>query len=137
MKIEMDKKYRTVVGHYPVRIICTDQKSDRPVVALLTFTGGEEFILSLDSKGYIDSDDCQPYIEEVPEVDWSKVEIDTPVWIKRYGLIYRRHFSGINSEGIPTYWSGGATSHSIDTPSGISQTVAASPSKIFIEKPIL
>lgn len=48
------------------------------------------------------------YVE--PEIDWSKVPIDTPVLISGDGKEwYRRYFSGVDENGSPTVFCCGAT----------------------------
>lgn len=45
-----------------------------------------------------------------PEIDWSKVPIDTPVLISGDGKEwYRRYFSGVDENGSPTVFCCGAT----------------------------
>lgn len=50
-----------------------------------------------------------------PEIDWSKVEIDTPIWVKNsdYDEWHRRHFAQYKDEKVWTYRLGG-TSWTVD-----------------------
>ena len=49
---------------------------------------------------------------EEPEVDWSKVEVDTPIYVKasKYGNWFKRHFAEYKNGKIYT-WGNGLTSH--------------------------
>lgn len=83
MKIEMNKKYRRVGTHEPVRVICVDRKVDNnslPCVGLWLTKPNVEAMVYFDHSGV--DQYGQKIIEEVPAVDWSKVEVDTPMWIK-------------------------------------------------------
>ena len=71
--------------------------------------------------------DCKPYLEEwlfseykEPEIDWSKVEVDTPIlvreseqnpWLKRYFAKFKN--------GKVYAWNGGKTSWSIEDKIGM------------------
>ena len=51
-----------------------------------------------------------------PEIDWSKVPVDTPVLVSHNKkLWYNRYFAGINSNGDPVVYSDGRTSWSNET----------------------
>ena len=52
---------------------------------------------------------------EVPEVDWSKVKVDTPILVREYesGNWVKRYFAKF-AHGTVYAWSGGATSWSAD-----------------------
>lgn len=51
-----------------------------------------------------------------PEVDWSKVPVDTPVLVSNYGTEWvRRHFAKVTSLGKIWVYSGGKTSWTVDT----------------------
>lgn len=79
LKVELGKKYRMVGTHEPVRVICVDCKNPFfPCIALYT-DGISEGILHLSPYGRSRNGD--QIIEEVPEVDWSKVEVDTLIWV--------------------------------------------------------
>ena len=83
MKIEMDKKYRQVGTHEPVRIICTDRvtyNNQFPVVALIAGADGREDFWALDDVGV--SASGNKIIEEIPQTDWSKVQVDTLIWVR-------------------------------------------------------
>ena len=76
LKIEMNKKYRRVGTREPVRVICVDAKCPTPVLMLVGEK--EEWVAGTNEQGF-----CYgiKFIEEVPAVDWSKVEVDTLIWI--------------------------------------------------------
>lgn len=111
MKIQKDKKYRVVGTHEPVRIICTDKASKLQCVALYTDHRGDEGLLLVSDDGL----NCWgvKFIEEVPESDWSKVEVDAPLWIKisSDSRVYsRRHFAEFKY-GYVYFYADGLTSH--------------------------
>lgn len=108
VKVEMGKKYRVVNTHRPVRVICTDRKYPvAPCIGLSTDPDGHEVILFFDNSGYLRG---QQIIEEVPEVDWSKVEVDTPIWVKfSLGSCHKRHFNHFDGK-LVHYWTDGRTS---------------------------
>ena len=72
---------------------------------------------------YVDYDDCklgamkwaaEEYKE--PEVDWSKVPVDTPIFVSNDGTNWvRRHFAKLTSLGTIWVYSGGGTSWTADT----------------------
>lgn len=47
-----------------------------------------------------------------PEIDWSKVPIDTPVLVRYGNRWLKRHFAGVDDNGQPTAWNLGVTSWS-------------------------
>lgn len=47
-----------------------------------------------------------------PEIDWSKVPIDTPVLVRHGDRWLKRHFAGVDDNGQPTAWNLGVTSWS-------------------------
>ena len=47
-----------------------------------------------------------------PEVDWTKVPIDTPVLVRHGNRWLKRHFAGVDDNGQPTAWNLGVTSWS-------------------------
>ena len=82
----------------------------------------EEFviphILKSDSCAYLSCSDCGRrqmlwFVEEYeePEVDWSQVEVDTPIWVKYSELTNwkKRHFAKYEN-GIIYAWNNGETS---------------------------
>lgn len=108
-KISKDKKYRTVDMHYPVRIICKDRKDSLPWVGLYTTYSGVEgvFFVKPDGTDLLG----EKLIEEVPDVDWSKVKIDTPIWVKFPGKEYNpRHFAFDQHDHV-AFYADGCTSH--------------------------
>ena len=81
-KIDPNKKYRKVGTHEPVRIICVDRVShdnEFPVLALIMVDGGYEQAWMLTAYGNNPYSDI--IIEEVPQTDWSKVQVDTLIWV--------------------------------------------------------
>lgn len=113
MKIEMNKKYRKVGTHEPVRVICVDRKVDNnslPCVGLWLTKPNVEAMVYFDHSG---ADQYgQKIIEEVPEVDWSKVKVDTPMWVKFFngtGIYHKRHFNKFE-KGRVHFWPNGYTS---------------------------
>lgn len=108
MRVELGKKYRMVGTHEPVRIICVDRvDSEIPCVALY-HTGKSEGVLCLDSTGKIHNSG-QQIIEEVPAVDWGKVQVDSPIWVKCSEAVYKRHFCKYEN-GYVFFWTAGQTS---------------------------
>lgn len=104
MKIQKDKKYQTVEGNYPARVVCTDVSGNLNCIVLVK----EETVLRLNECGE-DSNGCK-IIEEVPEIDWSKVKIDTPIWVK-YGYGYvPRHFAEFKCNSV-YFYNYGCSSH--------------------------
>ena len=52
--------------------------------------------------------------EEVPEVDWSKIPVDTKVLVSDTGTFWvRRYFAGVDERGLPTVYPYGCTSWSL------------------------
>jgi hypothetical protein len=105
--------HRTRDGQ-PARIICTDKASkDYPVVALVLGTTEVVSSLTKNLRYFTDgAESCYDLFEGVePEIDWSEVKIDTPVWCQFYGDWYRRHFAGLDKFGQPEAWVDGYTSH--------------------------
>ena len=108
--------HRTRDGQ-PARIICTDKVSKNyPVVALVL--GTTEVVSSLTKNLCYFTDgaeSCYDLFKGVePEINWSEVKIDTPVWVRLTGRWYKRHFAGLDKYGIPTAWMDGCTSHTTD-----------------------
>lgn len=114
MKIDMNKKYRKVGTHEPVRVICVDRATKQntiPVLALVKSKNGVELLFHLNEKGCNDRTREQ-IIEEIPAVDWSKVEIDTPIIVTDIqGYKRNVHFAGVIGGKI-CYYPDGRTSHS-------------------------
>lgn len=51
-----------------------------------------------------------------PEIDWSKVPVDTPILVSDDGTNWvRRHFAKVTSLGTIWVYSGGGTSWTVDT----------------------
>lgn len=102
MKVEIGKKYRMVGTHEPVRIICVDRLDPEVPCIALYKSGKDEGVLYLNTEGK----DCfggWQIIEEVPAVDWSKVKVDTPIYVKYAGDILKRHFNKFDGEHVYFY----------------------------------
>ena len=120
VKIEMNKKYRRVGTHEPVRVICVDRKVDDnslPCVGLWLTKPNVEAMVYFDHSGV--NEYGQKSIEEVPAVDWSKVKVDTPMWVKferGIGIYHKRHFNKFEG-GRVHFWPNGYTSFTSYMPS--------------------
>lgn len=114
-KIDLNKKYRSVETKLPVRILCVDKNDPKyPVVYLVMHPiTGREVVYSCSENGTAWAD--TKIIEEVPQVDWSKVAVDTPVWVRYYSnsKIHRRHFKEFK-DGTVCVYPNGLTSHTAD-----------------------
>lgn len=107
-KIQKDKKYQTVEGNYPAWVVCTDRIGEQSCIVLYRALNVEAIYLN----EY--GENCCGFkiIEEVPEVDWSKVEVNTPILVKclKAGTYVPKHFSHFSS-GLVWYFNDGRTSH--------------------------
>ena len=134
-KIEMNKKYRRVGTHEPVRVICVDRKVDNnslPCVGLCLTKPNIEAMMYFDHSGV--DQYGQKSIEEVPAVDWSKVKVDTPMWIKFEGgteIYHKRHFNKFEG-GRVHFWPNGYTSF---TSSMIPDANSEPPENCSLEEP--
>lgn len=105
VKIQKDKKYRTVEGKHPARVVCTDKIGDHPCLVLYrTFNVESTICLNEYGENYFGI----KIIEEVPEIDWSNVAIDTPIWVTF--LEVPVHFAEFE-QGVVRYFKDGRTSH--------------------------
>lgn len=110
MKLEVGGKYRKVGTHDPVRVICTNRKSyetgkEFTCVSLVSHENTEYTVITTVEGKNLHGN---VVIEEVPEVDWSKVPVDTPIWVGKEP----RHFAGFSSHTEEVfYYSSGTTSH--------------------------
>ena len=96
------------------RIICTDKVSKEYTVVALVLGTTEIFnSYTRNLRYYADGTESDYDLFEgvEPEIDWSEVKIDTPVWCQFYGDWYRRHFAGLDKFGQPEAWVDGYTSH--------------------------
>lgn len=125
VKIQKDKKYRTVEGKHPVGIVYTEALGARRYVILCEIAG-TEWVAQVNEYGeYLG---CR-VIEEVPESDWSKVEVDAPIWIGNLNGEYEpRHFAEFKNNFV-YYYTDGRSSH---TSNGM---VAASKNSAALTKP--
>lgn len=111
MKLELGGKYRKVGTHEPVRVVCTDRVSSDAAkeFTCVSLVAHKDFeyvsITTIEGK----NPSGEALFEEVPEVDWSKVSVDTPIWIQMEGSIQKRHFHKFE-EGRVHYWPNGTTS---------------------------
>jgi hypothetical protein len=103
----------------PARIVCVDRiiEGFDAVIALVLVKHNCEATIYLKKNLRCNADDedhDNDLFEGVePEIDWSKVPIDTPIWCGDDGSVLReRHFAGLNAKGLPTAWLDGLTSHS-------------------------
>ena len=66
--IDWTKPLRTVDGHFPVRVVCTDRKhTTYPIVILIPKCGNEEWILAVSPEDGNFSSEHRPIVENVPE----------------------------------------------------------------------
>mgnify|MGYP006349824711 FL=1 len=70
--LDITKPVRTKGHKYPVRILCTDRKSDWPVLALVEEEAGIEIALSY-TLGGLSSEDVSLNLENVPTPDWRAI----------------------------------------------------------------
>lgn len=111
MKLELGGKYRKVGTHEPVRVICTDRVSsdvskEFTCVSLVRTKEDFEYmsVTTAEGKDLLG----EILFEKVPEIDWSNVPIDTPIWVGKEP----RHFAGFSSHTEEVfYYSSGTTSH--------------------------
>ena len=135
MKIEMNKKYRRVGTHEPVRVICIDRKVDNnslPCVGLCLIKPNVEAMVYFDHCGV--DQYGKKSIEEVPAVDWSKVKVDTPMWVKFEGgteFYHKRHFNKFEGCRVH-FWPHGCTSF---TSSMTSDANSEPPENCSLEEP--
>jgi len=134
VKVEMGKKYRRTGTHESVRIICTDREDTHiPCIGLYRGESGGEGVLYLDAYGK-DPFDSSKAIEEIPVVDWSKVKVDAPIWIRdsHYLDLYKRHFNKFDGKFV-YFWPCGTTSFSCEDPT--LRLYTANPKNCFLEEP--
>ena len=111
MKLEVGGKYRMVGTHEPVRVICTDRKSsgtsnDFTCISLVCNNEFEHtFLTTVEGKNTLG----EVLFEKVPEINWSKVPIDTPIWIVDGKNVHKRHFHKFENDYVH-HWPDGKTS---------------------------
>lgn len=112
MKLELGGKYRKVGTHEPVRVICTDGVSsdvakEFTCVSLVLRNEGFEYmcVTTAEGKNLLG----ETLFEEVPEVDWSKVPVDTKIWIVDGKNVHKRHFNKFENDYVH-HWPDGKTS---------------------------
>lgn len=109
--IDINKKYKTRCGRYPVRIYCTDAGGFYPVHAAYYDNGWvvssyTEYGVAEDwqQHGAIDLIEVNPY-------EHIKIDDMVIVWDDGEPIVkYNRHFAGISSGGKPLAWDGGQSS---------------------------
>ena len=104
--------HRTKRDGYPARIVCTDSKifTDCTVLALCLTGDKHESMLNLRQDLTDRLDGYYTLIEGVePETDWSKVAVDTPVWVNTYSGWMKRHFARVE-DGLVFCFDDGRTS---------------------------
>lgn len=134
IKLEVGGKYRKVGTHEPVRVICTDRISsdvakEFTCVSLVYCNKGFEYVSITTVEGKNPTGEV--LFEEVPEVDWSNVPVDAPLWIKMEGSIQKRHFHKFE-EGRVHYWPNGTTSFTCGLTSPYNSDV---PDVCYLENP--
>jgi len=124
VKIDMQKKYRTVVTRLDVRIICNDRADSQfPCVGLYTTKSGFEGVLCFHPN--------DGTVEEIPAVDWSKVQVDTPIWVRYASDVLKRHFNKFDGRHVYFYPDG---TTSFTCPEG-DPGFAESPDNCWLEEP--
>ncbi len=109
--IDITKKYRTRDGR-EVRILATDIKNKRSVVAVITGNDGKEYCVSLHEDGKHWSDADHDLIEVGPYDDF---KIDEPVVATLFPTIregFKRYFAGTTEDGRPMVFDDGRTAWS-------------------------
>ena len=114
------RTYTHRVGEYLCRVVCTDYLAgDADVVAVaLDPEDGREFVCTVTLKN------LTPGTDPAFDVDWSKVAIDAPIWVRETDADewLPRHFAGTRV-GYVQAWDDGLTSHT--SASGLSNWVQA------------
>ena len=102
--------HRTSVGGI-CRIICRNFISTHPVVVAVLREDGTEI-----TAFYKSEYDLTPGTDPAFDVDWPKVAIDTPFWVRTGGdgTWQARHFAGMH-DGFIQAWDNGLTSHTATT----------------------
>lgn len=104
VKIDMNKKYRRVGTHEPVRVICTDRKDTViPCIGLYN-TGTSEGVIYFNHEGVSGG---TAVIEEIPKTGWSKVQVDTLIWV---GNTPRYFHAYSTQDDFVCFYKDGATS---------------------------
>lgn len=106
--IDKNKKYRTRDGQ-EVRILCTDARSTKPVIAHI---GEDRDLIAFYSEGMYRKDaiDDLDLIEVSPYDDF---KIDAPVMVSACGNMWKKqHFAGVDENGKCMTWANGTTSWS-------------------------
>lgn len=98
---------------YLARIICTDlaQETHTTVLAALEAGCGAELVRRCNS---FMTTLAGVQFELIPDVDWTQVEVDTPIWVRSSDkdVWVRRHFAKFNQETKKvSAWNNGYTSH--------------------------
>ena len=111
--IDINKKYRTRDGA-SVRILCTDAKRNMyPVVALVESENSAlESIETFTADGRFSTSQPDSPFDLFVVTPYDNFKIDEPVLVKQResGRWYKRHFSGVNDDGMPMVFMEGLTS---------------------------
>lgn len=99
---------------YLARILTTELANSFTPVVLASLTAGEETEITR----HCTKDFLAPIgaiqFEPIPDVDWTQVEVDTPIWVRTTDRDpwVKRHFSKFDPTTKAVYaWNNGYTSH--------------------------
>lgn len=94
------------------RIIATDLVHDFLPNMLAVREAGTNFEATVRCTEKLYAPYSESQFEPIPEVDWTPVEVDTPVWVRTdsHGEWHKRHFAHYAS-GLVYAWKDGHTSH--------------------------
>jgi hypothetical protein len=129
--------HRTKSG-YPARIVCTDfVNDDYPTVALVLFPDGFEYTHIFTGKLDYWKDSLQKQSDydlikgakpSVPKTDWSKVKVDTLIWVKSVDGWVRRYFYKYEG-GVVWAYNDGCTSFTTEYYTAWSEASLTDPTK--------
>lgn len=94
------------------RILTTELANSFTPVVLASLTAGEENEITRHCTKEFLAPIGAIQFEPIPEMDWTQVEVDTPIWVRTdsFGEWHKRHFSHYAS-GLVYAWKDGHTSH--------------------------
>lgn len=108
VKIDMNKRYRTVGGN-DVRILCVDSPNESGAVVYMIEETGDVYRADEFGKSY-----NRGHTYDLVEYDpLSELKIDDKVMVRSIGepnTWYPRHFAGVSEEGYIKVWDAGKTS---------------------------
>lgn len=96
------------------RIIATDLVHDLLPNMLAVLEAGTDFEATARCTEKLYAPYSESQFEPIPEVDWTQVEVDTPIWVRSSDkdVWVRRHFAKFNQETKKvSAWNNGYTSH--------------------------